>query len=100
MEVNLREIGLSSDTFNSIITGLDVEKKKPAPDIYLKAAKSLGLEPHECLVIEDAISGVKAGKAAGCKCLAVTTSFEASALSEADWICGSLLEVPDEAINW
>jgi HAD superfamily hydrolase (TIGR01509 family) len=100
MEVNLREIGLPSDTFKSIITGLDVEKKKPAPDIYLKAAKSLGLEANECLVVEDAVSGVRAGKAAGCKCLAVTTSFEASALSEADWICVSLLDVPDEVLNW
>ncbi|MBK7132976.1 MAG: HAD-IA family hydrolase [Bacteroidales bacterium] len=100
MEVNLREIGLSSGTFNSIITGLDVEKKKPAPDIYIKAAKSIGLEPNECLVVEDAVSGVKAGKAAGCKCLAVTTSFDAAALSEADWICESLLEVPDEVLNW
>jgi len=100
MEVNLREIGLSAGTFNSIITGLDVENKKPAPDIYIKAAKSIGLEPNECLVVEDAVSGVKAGKAAGCKCLAVTTSFDAAALSEADWICESLLEVPDEVLNW
>jgi beta-phosphoglucomutase len=100
MEVNLREIGLSSNTFLSIITGLDVEKKKPAPDIYIKAAKSLGLEPKECLVVEDAVSGVRAGKAAGCKCLAVTTSFKASELSEADWICRSLLEVQDEVLNW
>jgi beta-phosphoglucomutase len=100
MEVNLREIGLEGDTFNSIITGLDVENKKPAPDIYLKAAKSIGLEPNECLVVEDAVSGVRAAKAAGCRCLAVTTSFEASRLAEADWICSSLLEVPYEAINW
>jgi beta-phosphoglucomutase len=100
MEVNLKEIGLAGDTFNSIITGLDVENKKPAPDIYLKAAKSIGLEPYECLVVEDAVSGVKAAKTAGCRCLAVTTSFEASALSEADWICGSLLKVPEEVINW
>ena len=100
MEVNLREIGLAGDTFNSIITGLDAENKKPAPDIYLKAAESVGLEPNECLVVEDAVSGVKAAKAAGCMCLAVTTSFEASMLSEADWICSSLLEVPDEVINW
>lgn len=100
MEVNLMEIGLPAGKFNAIITGLDVENKKPAPDIYLKAAKSIGLEPNECLVVEDAVSGVRAGKAAGCKCLAVTTSFEASALSEADWICGSLLEVPDEVLNW
>jgi beta-phosphoglucomutase len=100
MEVNLREIGLSAGTFNSIVTGLDVEKKKPAPDIYILAAKSIGLEPKECLVVEDAVSGVKAGKTAGCKCLAVTTSFDEAALSEADWICESLLEVPDEVLNW
>jgi HAD superfamily hydrolase (TIGR01509 family) len=100
MEVNLREIGLSSGTFDSIITGLDVEKKKPAPDIYIMAAKSIGLEPNECLVVEDAVSGVKAGKSAGCRCLAVTTSFDAAALTEADWICESLLDVPDEVLNW
>jgi HAD superfamily hydrolase (TIGR01509 family) len=100
MEVNLREIGLSSDIFNSIITGLDVMKKKPSPDIYLKAAKNIGLKPAECLVVEDAVSGVRAGKAAGCKCLAVTTSFDATALFEADWIYDSLSEVPDEVLNW
>ena len=100
MEVNLQEIGLSKETFHTIITGLDVENKKPFPDIYIKAAKSLGLEPDECLVVEDAISGIKAAKAAGCKCLAVTTSFNASALHEADWICASLSDVPAEAIDW
>ena len=100
MEVNLREIGLSRGTFHSIITGGDVEKKKPFPDIYIKAAKSIGFEPNECLVVEDAVSGIKAGKAAGCKCLAVTSSFDASALAEADWICNSLLDVPEEVLNW
>jgi beta-phosphoglucomutase len=100
MEVNLREIGLSSDYFHAIITGLDVENKKPFPDIYIKAAKSIGLEPHECLVVEDAVSGIRSGKSAGCRCLAVTSSFDAADLREADWICNSLLNVPDEAINW
>ena len=100
MEVNLREIGLPSDTFHYIVTGLDVENKKPFPDIYIKAAENIGLEPHECLVVEDAVSGIKAGKAAGCRCLAVTSSFGAGVLAEADWICGSLLDVPEEAINW
>ena len=100
MEVNLKEIGLSGDTFHSIITGLDVENKKPFPDIYIKAAESIGLEPRECLVVEDAVSGIKAGKSAGCKCLAVTSSFNASALYEADWICESLLKVPGEVLNW
>jgi len=100
MEVNLREIGLSRDLFLSIITGLDIENKKPFPDIYIKAAKSIGLDPRECLVVEDAVSGIKAGKSAGCRCLAVTNSFDASALHEADWICESLMKVPDEVLNW
>jgi haloacid dehalogenase superfamily, subfamily IA, variant 3 with third motif having DD or ED len=100
MEVNLKEIGLSQNTFDSIITGLDVKKKKPFPEIYLKAAGSLGLNSADCLVVEDAISGIKAGKEAGCRCLAVTTSFETAALKGADWICDSLLNVPDEVLNW
>ena len=100
MEVNLREIGLTSDTFNYIVTGLDVKNKKPSPDIYIMAAERIGLEPHECLVVEDAVSGIKAGKAAGCRCLGLTTSFEAEVLAEADWICGTLNDVPEEAINW
>ena len=100
MEVNLKEIGLPPETFHSIITGLDVENKKPFPDIYIKAAHSIGLEPQECLVVEDAVSGIKAGKSAGCRCLAVTSSFDASALHESDWICESLLKVPGEVLNW
>jgi beta-phosphoglucomutase len=100
MEINLREIGLPPGVFRTIITGIDVANKKPFPDIYLKAAANIGLKPEECLVVEDAVSGIKAGKSAGCKCLAVTSSFDAPALHEADWICRSLLEVPDEALNW
>jgi|SRR5664280_288375 len=100
MEANLQEIGLSSSDFNATINGLDVEKKKPFPDIYIKAAERIGLKPEECLVVEDAVSGIKAAKSAGCKCLAVTTSFDRSKLYEADWICSSLEDVPEEAINW
>ncbi len=100
MQANLREIGLPETIFHSIITGLDVENKKPFPDIYIKAANSLGLDTAECLVVEDAVSGIKAGKAAGCRCLAVTSSFESSKLSEADWICPSLLDAPSECLDW
>ena len=100
MEVNLAETGLAPETFNSIVTGLDVKKKKPFPDIYIKAARSLRLMPQECLVVEDAISGVKAARSAGCRSLAVTSSFNATALHEADWVCESLLKVPDEVLNW
>jgi HAD superfamily hydrolase (TIGR01509 family) len=100
MEVNLKEIGLSRESFQAIITGLDVNKKKPFPDIYLKAAEDLGFKPGDCLVVEDAVSGIEAGKAAGCRCLAVTSSFSAMALKDADWICDSLLNVPEEVLKW
>jgi beta-phosphoglucomutase len=100
MDINLKEIGLPLDIFNTTVNGLEVERKKPFPDIYLKAAENLGLNPEECLVVEDAVSGVKSAKAAGCRCLAVSTSFSRQKLIEADWICDSLLSVPDEALNW
>ena len=100
MEVNLREMGLPESGFDTTVNGLEVERKKPFPDIYLEASARLDLKPEECLVVEDAVSGVKAGKAAGCKCLALTTSFKAEELKEADWICGTLAEVPEEALRW
>jgi HAD superfamily hydrolase (TIGR01509 family) len=99
MEINLREIGLSVNDFDAAVNGLEVERKKPFPDIYITAAGKIGLEPAECLVVEDAVSGVRAAKAAGCRCLAVTTSFSKDKLHEADWVCESLTEVPEEALN-
>ena len=56
-----------------IVTGDDpaVKKGKPAPDIYLEAAKRLGVDPTECLVFEDALTGARSGKAAGCRVVAV-----------------------------
>eukprot|EP00591_Stephanopyxis_turris_P007203 CAMPEP_0195531460 /NCGR_PEP_ID=MMETSP0794_2-20130614/35435_1 /TAXON_ID=515487 /ORGANISM="Stephanopyxis turris, Strain CCMP 815" /LENGTH=254 /DNA_ID=CAMNT_0040663271 /DNA_START=44 /DNA_END=808 /DNA_ORIENTATION=+ len=58
---------------NTIVTGDDpnVAKGKPAPDIYLEAAKRMGVEPECCLVFEDAMAGVLAGKSAGCRVVAV-----------------------------
>lgn len=100
MEISLKAIGLSERSFDSTINGLEIERKKPFPDIYIKASENLGLKPSVCLVIEDAISGIKAAKSAGCRCLAVTTSFSRKALSDADWICDSLLKVPEEALSW
>jgi len=90
--INLHEIGLSADTFEAIISGEDVERKKPFPDIYLLAAQKIGLSPHDCVVVEDAVSGVAAAKAAGCKCLALTTSFPSEKLQQADWIVKDLSE--------
>jgi beta-phosphoglucomutase len=100
IRINLAEIGIPADAFHTIVSGLDIEHKKPAPDIFLKAAENLGVNPEECLVIEDAVSGVAAGKAAGARVLALTTSFPAEALSAADWIASSLSEADQSVFNW
>ena len=98
--INLREIGVPVETFDATVNGLEVEKKKPHPDIFIKAAELLGLSPRTCLVVEDAVNGVEAAKRAGAKCLALTTSFSEKELSEADWIAASLNNAPDDALNW
>ena len=100
MKMNLKEIGFTDHFFDAKVHGQDVIHKKPYPDIYLKAAHQLNLEPSECLVVEDAVSGVKAAHRAGCKCLAVTTSFSAKDLNEADWITDNLADAPEESISW
>jgi len=92
MEINLREIGFPAETFDATVNGLEVVHKKPSPEIYLTAARKVGVEPSRCLVVEDAINGVEAAKAAGMYCLALTTSFNAGQLKQADWICRDLSE--------
>ncbi|HPP74987.1 MAG TPA: HAD-IA family hydrolase [Armatimonadota bacterium] len=98
--INLNEVGLPVETFDTIVNGLDVVHKKPDPEIFLTAARQLGLDPSECLVVEDAVNGVAAAKAAGSKCLALTTSFTPDDLADADWIAPDLAQVPDEALEW
>lgn len=100
MLINLQNIGLRENTFDATVNGLEVERKKPFPDIFIYAAQKLGLKPEECLVVEDAVSGVEAAKSAGAKCLGLTTSFKADDLYKADWISNTLADAPDEAINW
>lgn len=100
MRINLRETGLKEELFDTLVNGLEVEHKKPHPEIYLLAAIRLGLDPSDCLVVEDAISGMKAAKAAGCKCLAITSSFRAEEFDQADWVVPDLSEAPEKCINW
>jgi beta-phosphoglucomutase len=100
MRINLRETGLSEKLFDVLVNGLEVQHKKPHPEIYLLAAHRLGLDPANCLVVEDAISGMKSARAAGCKCLAITSSFSAGDFTEADWIVKDLSEAPEACLNW
>ena len=72
------------------INGSMVKEKKPDPQLFLLAAEGMGVEPADCVVIEDAPNGVEAAKAAGARCIAVTNSTSAEKLNEADFVCDSL----------
>jgi len=100
MDANLNEINLSEDSFDVKINGLDIERKKPYPDIYLLAAEKLDLDPSECLVVEDAVNGIEAAVKAGARTLALTTSFDASLFPDADWIAEDLSKAGEEVISW
>ena len=85
--------GLELEWFDVVVTGDDVTRKKPDPQIYEITAEKLGLPPKRCVVLEDAPAGVASAKAAGAVCVAVTGSVEAEKLSDADLVVDSLEEV-------
>lgn len=97
LDGNLREIGLAPETFDACVNGSEVERKKPAPDIFLTAVRKIGIEPGAALVIEDAPNGIQAAKAAGMRALGITSSFSAADLAAtgADWIAPDLAHVPE-----
>lgn len=93
--ISLDAANIPSECFSLILSGTDVTRKKPDPEAYLKAAEKLGKNPKDCLVIEDALNGVKAAKAAGMPCAAVTTSFPEEELRKvgADMILSQLTDI-------
>lgn len=102
VEGNLKEIHLPASSFQAVVVGEDVTNKKPAPAIFLEAARRLGLDSRTCLVVEDAVSGVAAARAAGARCLGLTTSFPAENLlaAGADWTAANLEEASFEVLDW
>ena len=76
VEACLRGMGVE-ELVDTISTGCEVKKGKPAPDVYLKAAGDLGVAPENCLVFEDVPMGIMAGKNAGMKVCAVDDWFSA-----------------------
>ena len=83
------------DAFVGIISAEDVVRGKPDPEAFLKAMTLINrqtnrsIQPAECLVLEDSLHGVAAAKAAGMRCVAVTNSYPADRLSEADQVITS-----------
>lgn len=91
----LEKIGLT-DRFETVVCRGDAAKIKPEPDLYQEAAKRLGLDPASCLVIEDSLNGLKAGKAAGMPVWAVPNRVTACLdFSQADAIFPSLTAMID-----
>lgn len=85
MEWVLKQLNLF-DKFDVIVSGDDVKTGKPDPAIFLQTARLLGVKPDECLVFEDAVSGIRAAKSAGMKTVGITTTQDAERLDEADLI--------------
>lgn len=86
--------------FDTLVSGDFVEKGKPNPDIFLYAAKKLGIDPKECTVIEDSANGVEGAKKAGMKCIGFQSpSTPKQDLSKADYIVSSMKEITVEMLQ-
>jgi sugar-phosphatase len=89
-------MGHLEDRFDLVLTGEDEEHGKPAPDVYLSAARALGVPPERSLAIEDSINGVRAAKAAGMVTIAVPApETRGGDVGGADLILDSLAELDD-----
>lgn len=93
IEANLRHIGLPPAGWDAVVCAEDATHKKPAPDLFLAAAGRLALAPGQCVVIEDAVNGIQAAKAAGMRCVAVAQTFPAAQLRAADLVRPNLQAV-------
>ena len=92
----LKSLGIA-EYFDELHTSCEVAKGKPAPDIYLLVAEKLGVAPDKCLVFEDIMQGILAGKAAGMKVCAIKDEFslkqEAEKQEAADWFINGFDEI-------
>lgn len=105
-EVRLKTSGLPRPEV--FVTSSDIQNGKPAPDPYLKGAEALGFAPQDCVVVEDAPAGVRSGKAAGARVIALRTTMTERELWDAgaDWLvrdCSSIRlaspELSDEKLS-
>jgi HAD superfamily hydrolase (TIGR01509 family) len=92
------EAGAIAGLFAATVSSEEVPRGKPAPDVYLEAARRLGVEPAACVAIEDSHNGIRSAKAAGMACIAVPNPLfpPGEAVKEADVMLGSLAELTPE----
>ena len=87
-------------SFTTILDDSFVTRGKPDPEIYLKSVQALKMRASDCVVFEDSLSGVKAGKAAGCKVVGLTTTHSREELSEADLSIDNFVNLdPNSLLN-
>ena len=101
IDLALKEAGLAGD-FEATVSSEEVERGKPAPDVYLEAARRLGVEPSECVAIEDSTNGIRSGHAAGTAVIAVPNQDfppEPEALALAAVVLDSLKELSPELVE-
>jgi len=97
LSVSLKAANIDPELFDVIITGSDVSEKKPSPEIYFTAMDELDADPEECIIVEDAINGIRAAIASGAYCFGVTTSFSKEILENEgpDFIGVDIIELLD-----
>ena len=97
VRLNLRRLGFTERDFDAVIAADDVTRQKPNPDVFLCAMERAGGNPGQTLVLEDSTAGVRAAKAAGALCMAVTTFYSADELrfAGADFVTDDFSELED-----
>lgn len=93
IEKSMEYASVDSTLFDVIVNGDSIPRKKPFPDLFLKAVEGLGVPPNGCVVVEDAAPGVEAAHRAGIPCVALVGTMSRNALREADFLAESLDEV-------
>lgn len=93
IEANLRQIGMPPEQWDALVWGEEGANKKPAPDIFLRVAAKLQVDPGQCVVVEDAVNGIDAAKSARMRCIAVAQTFPIDRLQKADLVRQSLVDV-------
>ena len=97
----LRELGVA-DLFVATVSSEEVERGKPAPDVYLEAARRLGVNPEDSAAVEDSANGIRAARAAGMTVLAIPNAHfrpPDDVLAEADVVLDSLAELSPGAVE-
>jgi HAD superfamily hydrolase (TIGR01509 family) len=97
----LRAAGLEGD-FAATVSSEEVARGKPAPDVYLEAARRLGVEPMDCAAVEDSHGGIRSAKAAGMRVIAIPNPSyppDDAALAQADVVLRSLAELTPDVVS-